>query len=767
MIITGRNYRITVLTSRLLRLEYQEDGVFEDRGTVLARCRSFPEPEVRRKQTGEGLELDTEYLHLVYDGKPFSPAGLSITLKGNGGGFFGQMWRFGDEIRTLGGTARTLDGADGEIPVGPGVISRGGFAVLDDSRSVLLDEEGHFSPRSCPETDLYFFGYGHDYADCLRDFYLLTGRVPMLPRFALGNWWSRYHVYTEESYLLLMDRFDRAGIPLSVAVIDMDWHITENPYTSGWTGYTWNRDLFPDPARFLAALHARGLKTTLNLHPASGVGAHEEAYSAFCEAVGQDPSEKLTVDFRPTDPKFMKAYFELLHHPLEEQGVDFWWIDWQQGGFCDMEGLDPLWLLNELHYRDSERGGKRGLIFSRYAGPGSHRYPVGFSGDTVTTWASLAFQPRFTAMASNIGYPWWSHDIGGHMGGIRSDELTVRWLQLGVFSPILRLHSTKSDFMSKEPWAFGPETERIMTEWLRFRHRLIPYLYSAAERTHRLGEPLVRPLYYAWPEENSAYRVPNQYLFGESLLVCPITEPRRPELGLARTEAWLPAGRWFDIFTGQIYTGDRYIDLWRDLAEIPVLAREGAILPLSDDPRADRLPEALTLRIFPGASGSYILYEDDGESQNSPAVRTHITLNWEAGTLRIESEGALELLPEKRVWQVEAIGFTEAEVTVGGVPAEAVWDPERNAVCFRLETLRGGPAAEASFPGADVARDNGPERTRRRLQRLQSPNDEKGAVWQAVSSHGRSASLLGTLEHLCKTPGLVSCLSETLFGQDE
>lgn len=118
----------------------------------------------------------------------------------------------------------------------------------------------------------------------------------------------------------------------------------------------------------------------------------------------------------------MDAYFDM-HHRMEAEGVDFWWLDWQQGGVTRQKGLDPLWMLNHMHYLDSGRGGNWPLTFSRYAGPGSHRYPVGFSGDTIVTWESLAFQPQFTATASNIGYGWWSHDIGGHMFGYRNEEL--------------------------------------------------------------------------------------------------------------------------------------------------------------------------------------------------------------------------------------------------------------------------------------------------------------------------------------------------------
>ena len=161
-----------------------------------------------------------------------------------------------------------------------------------------------------------------------------------------------------------------------------------------------------------------------------------------------------------TNRKLLEGYFKYVYEKIEKKdGVDFWWIDWQQGTNTAIPGLDPLWMLNHYHTIHSQKKDGKGLIFSRYAGPGSHRYPVGFSGDTVITWESLDFQPYFTATASNIGYGWWSHDIGGHMMGYKNDELALRWLQLGVFSPIMRLHSTCCEFNGKEPWRYRKEVE--------------------------------------------------------------------------------------------------------------------------------------------------------------------------------------------------------------------------------------------------------------------------------------------------------------------
>ena len=385
--VTGERYRITVLTESLFRLEYSEDGIFEDRATQMVFFRDFPQVKYRVISGEDGIEIHTSRVHLKYNEKEFSSHGLSIQVKGNLSAYH-SIWHYGEEIHDLGGTARTLDEANGAIPLEHGIISRFGYSVIDDSKSQVLLEDGWIEPRKKGIRDLYFFGYGHNYKEALNDFYRLCGKTPMLPRFALGNWWSRYYKYTEESYMELMERFERENLPFTVAVIDMDWHLVDiDPkYGSGWTGYTWNREFFPDPERFLRRLHEKGMRTTLNVHPAEGVQAHEEMYQEMAEVMGVDVEAEDPVLCDPASPEFMEAYFQYLHHPREKEGVDFWWIDWQQGSNCKIEGLDPLWIFNHFHFLDSKRNGKRPMTFSRYAGPGSHRYPIGFSGDTVITW---------------------------------------------------------------------------------------------------------------------------------------------------------------------------------------------------------------------------------------------------------------------------------------------------------------------------------------------------------------------------------------------
>ncbi|HEY4991151.1 MAG TPA: TIM-barrel domain-containing protein, partial [Nakamurella sp.] len=667
-VVQGDRYRITVLADGLLRLEYSDDGVFEDRASSFALYRDLPVPGFRVVDGRHHLEIVTDRLHLVYDRGPFTTSGLSIQVRGNISAYH-SVWRFGQVPDDLGGTARTLDNADGAVPLESGVASRWGFAVLDDSRTLVLDDGGWIAPRDGSRTDLYFFGYGLDHPAAVRALYAVSGSTPVLPRFALGNWWSRYHPYSAGEYLELITRFGRERIPFSVGVLDMDWHIVDiDPkYGSGWTGYSWNRQLFPEPAQFLRRLHEQGLRVTLNVHPADGIRAFEDAYPAMTEALHADPALGDPIAFDVTDREFLTAYFEVLHRSLERAGVDFWWIDWQSGPHSRIAGVDPLWMLNHFHFLDNARDGNRPLTFSRYAGPGSHRYPVGFSGDSLVTWASLDFQPYFTATASNIGYGWWSHDIGGHMFGVKDDELATRWVQLGVFSPILRLHSSLSAFNSKEPWRFGAEARSVMTGFLRLRHRLLPYLHAMNHRAARQGLPLVQPMYWSHPDAVDAYQVPNQFTFGSQLLVAPITAPRSPSLQLGSVNAWLPAGTWIDVFTGLVYDGGRRIVLYRDLGAIPVLARCGAVVPLSGPKipgNSPDNPDAIEVLVVAGADGGFDLIEDDDSGTGldpRTVASTSISFDQRSGTVTIgPASGALHCLPARRRWTIRFLGLDPA-----------------------------------------------------------------------------------------------------------
>ncbi|WP_269795040.1 glycoside hydrolase family 31 protein [Streptococcus mitis] len=650
-IFKGEFYRISVLTDKLVRLEYSQTGSFEDRTTQLIYNRDFGQVSLDYIETSNVLDIMTDYFHLHFNKGEFNPENLFIELKGNFA-VYGSRWYFGESIETLKGTARTLDEADGAISLEDGIISRNGIALLDDSQGFIWDEQSGYIERE-NQIDLYFFAYGHDYRGAIRDFYHLTGSTPLLPRYALGNWWSRYWPYTSDEYLDLIDRFKTEKIPLSIGVLDMDWHITDIParFGSGWTGYSWNKNLIPNPEQLLQQLHDRKLKLSLNVHPADGIRAYEEAYPRVAKRLGLNVELEEPAIFDFFNPSFREAYFKDVHYELEKQGVDFWWIDWQQG----TQGmLDPLWLLNHYHYQDSCKNAEGGLILSRYAGPGSHRYPVGFSGDTIISWNSLRFQPYFTATASNIGYSWWSHDIGGHMLGDYDEELQTRWLQFGIFSPITRLHSSRSPFNSKEPWFFSDTTSKIMKKYLRLRHQMIPYLYTMNVKTHEEGAPLISPMYYFYPESDESYNVPNQYFFGTELMVAPIVEKMDLAFQSAKVDVWFPEGEWYDFFSEKKYTGGVKLSVYRDISTIPVFAKSGAIIPLvgSEIDMGVELPEVVDWYVFPGKQHSFEMIED----QNGQRYKTRLSIDWEMGMVELALQGDSSIVPSNRKHRIHFKG---------------------------------------------------------------------------------------------------------------
>ena len=786
-IVQGKNYRFTVLTPSMIRMEYSEKGVFVDKKTQMVVNRTFDVPEYTVNEKNGELIIETDKARLVYTGGRFAGNNLRIEQR-NQKVIYESTWHYGDTGHNLKGTTRTLDQANGEIPLQDGLFSMEGWAVISDKGSMLLTEDGWIERREDIDAeDLYYFGYGTDYLGCLKDYYKLTGATPILPKYALGNWWSRYYKYTEKSYLELMDRFEKENIPFTVGVIDMDWHLTEidQKYGAGWTGYTWNKDFFPDPKRFTDNLHRRGMKVTLNDHPADGVRAFEDVYPEFAAYMGvdQEKGEPVLMDF--TNRKLLEGYFKYVYEKIEKKdGVDFWWIDWQQGTRTKIEGLDSLWMLNHFHFLDSGKKKKRPMTFSRYAGPGSHRYPIGFSGDSFITWETLDFQPYFTSTASNIGYGWWSHDIGGHNFGYRDDELECRWYQLGVFSPIMRLHSTKNEFNGKEPWQYRRDICEIMENFLRLRHKLIPYLYTMNHRAFAEDLPLILPLHYEHGWRNAFGKVKNEYYYGTEMLVNPITAPMAENLNMGKASTWLPKGTFIDFFTGVVYQSEeRTFDMYRPLDSIPVLVKAGGIVPMTeeiDSKEAAANPEKLYLRIFSGADGSFTLYEDDNETiayQNGECALTEYTLNWEKEKKFTISavRGRKELIPEKRSYTVEwnALELPEdaaVQVSVNGVPCDLPYRylAEEGKLIIELPAITAEDEIQIRLPEETSLYRN---QTKRHifeiLKSAQIEFDLKTAVYEVICKDTTILEKISELQGMNLDHDLQGAIMELLTAQAE
>jgi alpha-glucosidase (family GH31 glycosyl hydrolase) len=650
-VVTVGHARFTILTPQLIRMEWAADGKFEDHASLVFLNRKLPVPKFIQTVESMGgaseVIIQTSALTLKYktvygtDGK-FTSDNLSITFNLGGKDV---IWNPGlQDTGNLLGTARTLDGVRGSnTKLEPGLVSRDGWTLVDDSTRPLFDSDdfsfaqGEKSPWPWvmerppgDRQDWYFFGYGHDYRRALYDFTRVAGKIPLPPQFAFGAWWSRYWSYTDQEFKQLVQQFQSHQVPLDVLVIDMDWHPTfgmhwwdqrtdASGHTLGWTGYSWNKTLFPDPPAFLSYVHQQGLKATLNMHPASGVQPWEDRYPEMARAMGIDPATKQYVRFDITNKKFATNYMNILHHPLERQGIDFFWLDWQQESDTKLENVNPTWWLNYVHFTDQEREGKRPLLFHRWGGLGNHRYEIGFSGDTISVWDSLAFQPYFTATAANVGYAYWSHDIGGHMPGTIEPELYLRWIQFGVFSPILRTHTTKNPDSERRIWAYPEPYSDLMRNAFLLRYALQPYIYTEARRTYDTGVAFVHPLYYDSPEAPEAYKAKDEYMFGESILAAPITEPRDKASQLVKRTVWLPEGNWIEWDSGAHLKGPVSTERTFSIRQIPVYVKAGSIIPMQPQMSytGEKPVDPLILTVFPpedGQSSTYRLYQDAGNT---------------------------------------------------------------------------------------------------------------------------------------------------------
>lgn len=705
-VVQRGHVRFTVLTPRLIRMEWSPDGHFQDAPSQVFVERRQPVPKFSASTREGTLHIDTAALSLSYtlgSGR-FDADNLKIRSHGLKPSF---DWHPGlAEDDNLKGTSRTLDGYKGEVHIpdgkhmqlGQGLISRGGWHLVDDSHSFLFDDSAWrwVKPRACRNCqDLYFFGYGHDYKAALGDYARVAGREPMPPRFAFGYWWSRYWNYSDSELRELVGDFERYRIPLDVLVIDMDWHRTDGlswdpKYARqdafgqlvGWTGYTWNRSLFPHPARFLKWLHSQDLKTTLNLHPASGMTTREAKYGAFAKAMGVDNGKPIA--FESADKRYMSHLFKLVLDPLRHEGVNFWWLDWQQWPDSKkLPGLSNTWWLNYVFYTHmQDASDQRALIYHRWGGLGNHRYQVGFSGDSVISWASLAYQPYFTATASNVLYGYWSHDIGGHMfadGTPASQrhidpELYVRWMQFGAFSPILRTHSSKEAGLRKEPWRFSPKVFDALRQTIDLRYAMAPYIYTTAREAYDSGVSMLRPLYYAWPDNPTAYAARGEYMFGDDILVAPVTQPMSD--GVARVSIWLPPGRWYDRNRGEVVAGGRRIARDYTLDEMPLFIRAGAVIAMNP-PSVHKLQDMdnrqLVLRVYPGGTAHTRIYTDAGDTQGYRHGQYAFTSvdsqrDTRGMTLTVHPrEGAYPGMPASKQFTVElAASSLPASVSVNG-----------------------------------------------------------------------------------------------------
>lgn len=701
--------RFTVITPNCIRLEYAQSGKFIDAPSLFAVERSARDAGAKVIRSAKQTVIDTGAVRLTYtpDGQPFSASNLSAAVRDRA-----QMvnWKPGmPNAGNLGGTIRTLDGADGAEDLGQGVLSRDGWYLLDDSKSPLQTNGWVQSRPADSGMDWYFFGYGHNFHAALKSLTAIGGPVPLTRKYAMGSWYSRFWPYSSTDYHTIIDEFKQHDFPLDNIVLDMDWH------RDGWTGWSWNRKLLPDAETLLPWFHSQGLHVTLNLHPADGVGPQEDAYPQFMRDMGADPATKQSLPFDAGSKKYMTTLFSDVFAPLEKAGVDFWWLDWQQYEHTrSIPDLTNLFWLNTLLYDRTAAGGERGLSFSRWAGWGDHRHPIHFSGDASTNFSMLAFEVPFTATAGNVGCFFWSHDIGGHNRG-RNEESYARWVQFGAVSPVLRSHSTRDAAMDRRPWTYPKWAENSMRDAFHLRSRLFPYLYTSAAQSARDTVPLNRPLYVDSPYAEAAYHNAQEFLLGDNVLAAPIVAAGDGPNRVGTQTVWFPPGVWYNVFTGEKYAGGTDALVAADIAEFPLYMRGGVPVPMQ--PYQARMATAplTTLRVvcWPGADGKTgrsTVYEDDGETtayERGQSATTPLSYARQSNRVTVTvgaAKGHYKNQPAVRTLVVELPGTTKAKkVTFNGKPLPASACFYDAAMLTNKITLPAWPIGSASVVTAAAA----------------------------------------------------------------
>ncbi len=659
-VFMGEKYRITVLTERLVRLEYSENGVFEDSPTELVMCRNFPKPEFTVTDKKNELIIKTKYFALTYSknahfkGNSISKtSNLKVELLNTD-----KVWYYGHpEARNY--QAPILQSTENNEEDSRfnmrGLYSLDGFASIDDSNSKIFNARGNCLQRANPEIDIYLFMYFTDFSLCLKDYYLLTGYPALIPRFALGNWWSRNDTYDEDKLLELVDNFELHKIPMSVVMLDKDWHVrVKSGDTHLKTGFTFNGELFPEPTKLVNYLHSKGIRIGLNVNPIEGFYPVDAYYEQACKYL--QPDSNGVIPFNVYDAKTLDVYLKVFIHPLDTFGIDFFWIDW-----FNRERVDELFFLKHYHFYDMMRDYKRRpMVYGYSASIAAHRYPVLYAGKATVSWKTLKALPFYNGKATNIGVTWWSHDIGGYFYGTEDNELYERYIQLGTFSPILKLSADVGRFYKREPWRWDKKTYAIAQDYLQLRHRLIPYLYSEAYKYYKNGIPLIQPIYYRYPElyDDSLYR--NEYYFGSQFFICPITTKKELVMNRVIQKFFLPEGIWYDFVTGKKFPGGhKYVSFFRD-EDYPVFAKAGAIIPMANNSNLNDTnpPKDMEIHIFPGQSNNYKLYEDDGVSDlylKGYYLLTLIDYNYLPNNYTViirPLEGKSGIIPDKRNYKI-------------------------------------------------------------------------------------------------------------------
>ena len=489
---------------------------------------------------------------------------------------------------------------------------------------------------------VYYIIAGEDYKDILKQYIGLTGKPVMPPMWALGFSQCRGLYVHQDQALEVARKFRELEIPCDVIYQDIGW-------TRYLQDFRWREDNYSNPRAMLDTLHSLGFRVVVSQDPV--VSQRNTAQWLEADSLGLFAKDIRTgktydmpwpwggrcgvVDF--TNPAAAAWWGEYQQSPIDD-GVDGFWTDMGEPAWSNEEERDRL---NMLHYAgphaaihnvyglywdrvvteefNRRNPDKRLFQITRAAFSGMQRYCFSWTGDSgdarlmTNSWEQFAYQIPMMLSAGLGGIPFITGDITGYCGTIEdyedAAELYVRWMQFGLFTPLSRSHHEGNTAV--EPWMFPPAAMAAAKKAIELKYTLLPYIYTCAREAYDTGLPIMRAMFLEFPQDKECRRQDFQFMFGPSLLVAPVVEQ-----GATTREVYLPKGRWYDWYSGEIYEGGRYITVPAPLDRTPLFVREGSMVPtipvVMNTEEAKNAP--ITLRCFPQNSQttSYTLYEDDG-----------------------------------------------------------------------------------------------------------------------------------------------------------
>jgi alpha-D-xyloside xylohydrolase len=702
--------RIDVCTPSIIRVRYSPDSQFPERHDYVVVKNQWASVPWQLQETGREVEITTASLKVTVqksDGTVayFDPAGRSLLMEGpkqmtpvtvNGESVHKALDVFkvyGSEEAFYGlgqhqagvwnyrGESVNLLQENTNIAV-PFWLSSKGYGIFwnNDSASRFNNRFIQYLYVTSDVADVidYYFFYGPQFDKIIADYRELTGQAPLFGKWAYGYWQCKNRYKSQAELLGIAKKYRDLGIPIDNLVQDWFW----------WTRtgeFVFNKN-YPDPKGMLDELHREHFHLMISVWPFfyPGTKTYDEMdkLGYFIDRTKQGAFHpKGTAVYDAFNPAARKFYWGLLDNALFKIGVDAWWMDTTEpetegiptnllqfnkvaiGNGARYANLFPLMTTGAVyHGQRSESDQKRVFILSRSAFAGIQRNAVtAWSGDILSDWLTLKRQVPAALNFELSGIPYWTSDIGGFIMGHPNDpkyrELFVRWFQFGTFCPIFRVHGTRTPDVN-ELWSYGPQAQKILVSYDRLRYRLMPYIYSMAWMiTHDSYTPM-RPLIMDFADDPRVKNIGDQFMFGPAILVTPVTEE-----GATTRRLYLPAGtRWYDFWTGDSEDGGKFVVASAPLSRMPLYVRAGSIIPMGPDIQyTDQKPaDPIEVRVYPGASGEFTLYEDQNDTYNyEKGVYATIPMQWNDATRTLTigaRHGSFPGMLQKRTFRIVFAG---------------------------------------------------------------------------------------------------------------